>query len=331
MALFRRKRTNEQTSKRFIHLSVCSFVLWFVSSALWADSDRVCIVITGLGGMPEYEENFVQWAGAVEKLFREELKSTVHNLDGRTQKRTEVIEFFNNLLSSLPAQAEIWLFLIGHGNFDGTNYRFNIVGPDLTGSDLGTFLNGLGEKRTCVVAATGASGILIPQLSKRNRLIIAATKNQFERQPPLFLSFFIEAAKSAEADLDRNGKISVLEAFVFSQKKVGVWFEEKGRLQTEHPLLDDNGDGRGAAEPNPSEGEGSLASMTYLTAPPEQAYRSLEAQQLSGRRVKIEREIEDLKFRKKELSESEYYQQLEKLLIELAKLNAQIAELEGKK
>lgn len=302
-----------------------------ITSVLRADSARTCIIITGLGGMPEYEENFVRWATGIEKVFREELKAEVRSIDARKQKRTDILKVFDEASSAVPAQGEVWLFLVGHGNHDGKNYRFNISGPDLTDEDLNSFLNTLGDRRACVVAATGASGILIPELSKKNRVLVTATKNEFERQPPLFLSFFLEAITSAQADLDMNGKVSLLEAFNFSQAQVKNWFEEKGRLQTEHPLLDDNGDGKGTPQPNRTDGEGVLAAMVYLSAPPAQAYKTLEAKQLANDKIKIERDIEDLKYRKKDLPEAEYYQQLENLLVQLSKLNAKIEELEGKK
>lgn len=288
------------------------FLLSFLSWPAFGSS--TCIIVTGLGGLPEYEENFLAWAGSLEKTFREELGMPVHNLDGRNLKRTDILQVFHQVSAS-PLQDEVWLFLIGHGNHDGSSYRFHISGPDLTDGDLKAFLDGLGDRRAYVVAATGASGSLIPHLSRRNRVIVSATKNQFERQPPLFLSFFIEAATSAQADTDKNGKVSLLEAFVFSQKQVANWFEERGRLQTEHPLIDDT----------------TTASLAYLSAPPERAYRTLEAQQLAGEKIKIEREIEDLKYQKKELPESDYYTRLEKLLVQLAALNAKISELEGKK
>ena len=88
-------------------------------------------------------------------------------------------------------------------------------------------------------------------------------------------------------------------------------------MQTEHPLLLDAG------------GSGNLARFAYLSTPPEQSYRSLEARQLAPERTRLEREIEDLKLHKQDLTADEYYGRLEKLLLELSKLNEKIRELEG--
>jgi len=45
--------------------------------------------------------------------------------------------------------------------------------------------------------------------------------------------------------------------------------------------------------------------------------------------VELEREIEDLKFRKNQMPENEDYRALEELLVKLAVLNESIAEMEG--
>ena len=280
--------------------------------------------------MPEYEENFVDWGAAVEKMFHEEGNATIYNLDGRRQQLRSILHVFNQV-SSLHGQGEVWLFLIGHGNYDGMHYKFHISGPDLTDKNLQSFLDGLGERKAYVIAATSASGVLIGRLSKQNRVIVTATKTQFERQPPLFLSFFIEGATSARADSDKNGKISLLEGFLFARGGLASWFREAGRLQTEHPLLDDNGDGVGEARPGWENGEGFLAAAAYLLTPPEKDDQSLQSQQLAAEKHQVERRIQELKYQKKDIPESDYYQRLEDLLIRLATLNEKIGGLAGRK
>jgi len=168
-----------------------------------------------------------------------------------------------------------------------------------------------------MIVGTSSSGVLLPMLRGRNRVIILATGGERERLAPLFMSFFLEAARSAEADLDKNGSVSLSEAFSLSEASIQAWYEGKKRLQTEHPILDDSG------------GEGTLSSLIYLSEPPEQAYRSLEAQRLLPERVRLEREVEELKLRKTEMSETAYFGRLEELLVELATLNEKIRQLEG--
>jgi len=209
-----------------------SFVSSFAAPQGPAQGETICIIITGLGGMPEYEENFVSWGLATEAHFQDELESVVYRLDGRDKKKRDILELFEQISSSPPPK-ELWLFLIGHASHDNRNYKFNISGPDLTDQEIKTFFDELGETRTYLVAATSASGTLASQLGQENRVIVTATKSATERQPPLFMSFFLEAVTSEEADADKNARVSLLEAFLFSHQKVASWFEEKGRIQTE--------------------------------------------------------------------------------------------------
>ncbi len=208
-----------------------SFVSSFAAPQGPAQGETICIIITGLGGMPEYEENFVSWGLATEAHFQDELESVVYRLDGRDKKKSDILELFEQISSSPPPK-ELWLFLIGHASHDNRNYKFNISGPDLTDQEIQTFFDRLGETRTYLVAATGASGTLATQLGQEHRVIVTATKSATEKQPPLFMSFFLEAVSSEEADTDKNARVSLLEAFLFSHQKVAAWFEEKGRIQT---------------------------------------------------------------------------------------------------
>jgi hypothetical protein len=289
------------------------------ASQLDAESlERVCLVATGLGGLPEYDENFSKWAEAVEKLCREDLGAQVIKLEGSSHRRADFQSAFDRISTSLAAEGDCWVFLIGHGSYDGRDYKFNIAGPDLLGRDLSLFLDALGERSSYTILATSSSGVLISKLSGSNRVVVSATKNEREKIAPLFMSFFLEASRSAEADLDKNGSVSLKEAFVLSEALIQDWYEGKKRLQTEHPLLDDEG------------GRGGLSSVAYLSKPPEQSYRSLEARRLIPERIRLEREIEEIKLRKTEMTEEEYYGKLEEFLIELATLNERIRRLEGR-
>ncbi|MEE8586671.1 MAG: hypothetical protein V3T83_17660 [Acidobacteriota bacterium] len=299
-------------------------------------AETVCIIIHGLGGLPEYEENFVKWSEGLEKAFQERAAAKVHRLDGRSLRRDDILATFREVTASLQPDSEVWLFLVGHANVNLSQYKFNIKGPDLTGDDLEEFLNGLGESRAYLVVATSSSGGLAEHLGAPKRVVVTATRSAFERYPPLFLSFLLESIESAEADTNKDGKISLLESYLFSRNKVAQWFADKGRIQVEHPLLDDQAKvrlgekkkGDQDQQPEPS-GAGLLAAAAYLSTPPEKAYRTLQTRELAQRRTGLEREIESLKFQKAELPQVEYYKKLEVLLIRLAQLNERISELEG--
>ena len=312
-------------------LLCCASLMMCSTLAFPEQSGKVCIVITGLGGMPEYEDNFSIWADEMEQLFGQKLGHSVYRLDGHNKKREDILQVFSQVASANHSD-ELWLFLIGHANHDGRNYRFNIAGPDLTDADMKSFLDRLAHAKTYLIAATSVSGTLAGQLSGANRVIVTATKSQSERQPPRFMSFFVEAVASAQADVNKDGRLSLLETFRFARKRVAKWYEEKGRIQTEHSILDDNGkvrliDSQGTTEKDAA-GHGTLmASRAYLSAPVELAYDSPAASRLGTEKLSLERAIDDLKFRKDEIPVDEYYQALEKLLLDLATINERIAQL----
>jgi len=308
---------------------VVSFcLLWIASQSLLAAAPgnhvdvgqpkRICMVATGLGGMPEFEENFSKWGDSTEELCREDLGAHVIRLDGKSDKRADFQRAFERVRTTLGIDGECWVFLIGHGNYDGRDYKFNIAGPDILGKDLVQFLDALSDRKIFALLATSSSGVLLSRLSGSNRVVISATKSEHEKLAPLFMSFFLEASRSAGADLDKNGSVSLKEAFTLCEASIQDWYQDRKRLQTEHPVLDE------------SAGQVSLSSLAYLSRPPEQAYRSLEARQLIPERVRLEREVEELKLRKTDMSEMDYFQRLEDLLVELATLNEKIRQLEGR-
>src|SRR4029079_607033 len=96
-----------------------------------------------------------------------------------------------------------------------------------------------------------------------------------------------------------------------------------GRLATEHSLLEDNGDGVG--HERVEGGEGALARATYLDSLSlAEAAENIEIAKLLRERTRLEGEIEQLIARKGNLAEAEYEASLEKLFIELAKVNRSI-------
>jgi len=305
-------------------LLVCAaFLLWLGSGAgirtqaqtfVQPAEEIRCVVLTGLSGTPEYAETFGKWADATEKICRESIRGTPIRLDGAVLGKDEIL---SQLARAEDGAAALWLFVIGHGTYDGRTYRFNIKGPDLTTDDFKSALTAGTAVPTVLVAATSSSGELASALAGEGRIVLAATRSGKEQNPPLFMSFFLEAAASAEADRNKDRRLSLREVFDFCEEHVAEWYREEGRLQSEHPVLRE------------SEGGPIRAALTYLSSPPDASYRSLEAKNLAFERGKIEREIEALKLRKAELSEDLYYQQLEQLLLRLAKLSQDLKRLEG--
>jgi hypothetical protein len=214
----------------------------------------------------------------------------------------------------------LFVFLIGHGAFDGKEAKFNLVGPDLSAGEYHNLLSSLPTRSVVVFDMTSASGEFVKPLAATGRIIITATRSGQEQNATRFTEFLIAALGATDADTDQDGRISVLETFTYANRLTANFYTRAGRLATEHALLEDNGDGVGHQKAEG--GDGLLARATYIDSrSQEEAAANVAIARLRSERTRLEGEIAQLIARKKDLPEPEYETALEKLFIELAKTN----------
>ncbi len=223
---------------------------------------------------------------------------------------------------------ELWLVLIGHGTFDGREAKFNLRGPDVSATELASWLNPI-HRPVIVVDTTSASAPFLNKLKATNRVVVTATRSGNEQNYSRFGSFLAEAIANPAADLDQDGQTSLLEAFLSASHRSAEFYQSAGRLATEHALLDDNGDGQGTpadwfrgilAVKKPKKDvrvDGLRAHQVNLV--PSAAERQLTPER-RRQRDELERQVAQLREEKTHLSEVEYYLRLEKLLLELARI-----------
>jgi hypothetical protein len=200
--------------------------------------------------------------------------------------------------------------MIGHGTFDGTEYKFNLPGPDISGNELAALLNKIQAGRQLVVDMTSASGGAVTALKKENRTIITATRSGTEKNATVFGRYWVEAMRDPAADVDKSDSLSALEAFTYAEKKTADFYKEQKRLATEHPQVDDQQ--RAAAFPFLKTG----AATAAVTDPAKRA--------LIAKKDDIENKIDALKYQKSLMAPDEYKKQLTALLLELARTQASI-------
>ncbi|MBV9406620.1 MAG: hypothetical protein JO211_14845 [Acidobacteriaceae bacterium] len=300
-------------------------VLFFSAAAgVWAANYYV--VIGGLGGTAEYETQFQKWTGELERELRTNGPGAqVETLSGSAATRQHVTELLSRVGAESNAEDAFALFLIGHGTFDGTDYKFNLPGPDITAGELATLLNRVPARRQLVVNMTSCSGASLAALARKDRIVITATKSGTEKNAPVFARYWVDALRDSSADTDKNGTVSALEAFVYAQKKTTAYFESEKLLATEHAVMTDTGRAEGVRDPKPENGQGMLAaSFPLLRAQGETARLAPEKQRLVTKKEELEAKIDRLKYQKAAMPEDEYKQQLTALLLELARTQAEI-------
>jgi hypothetical protein len=320
--------------------------LWFaVASAVRGADDTETrtssdvLVVVGAGGTSEYALTFAEWAENWRRAC-ETAAAGFHVVglqdlptDATDEADREALRALLEQLLTTESPDPLWLVLIGHGTFDGRSAKFNLRGRDVSAGDLAQWL-APAQRPLVVVNCSSASGPFVPLLAGANRVIVAATKSGFEVNYSRFGGYFSQALTDHSADLDKDQQVSLLEAYISAAHRVAEFYESEGRLATEHPILDDNGDGKGTpgdwyrgvravrASRDNTPLDGLRARQTLLIRSDSELELSPEAR---ARRDELERQLEALRERKTAIDDDDYYSQLEVLLLEIARLRKPVA------
>ena len=318
-----------------------------VAASLEAQQTHLLMVV-GLSGGAPYKERFQGWAASIREAAVDRLGIPEANFiwlsedpaaaPGQIKERATV----SSVRAALDGVAQragdadrLVVVLIGHGTERAGKPLFNLAGPDLSPTDLDLMLDQIAPRRVAVVNTGSSSGSFITELSGPGRTIITATRSGRENNETWFAGFFAEALSEDGADLDKDGRISLLEAFEYSRLEVARYFDENQLLATEHALLDDDGDGQGTREPGPDTKDGLLARTFYVGGSATEAAAQAAAgddpalQKLLQERARLEEQIAALRTRKDEMEAAAYELELEGLLVELALASRSIREYGG--
>jgi hypothetical protein len=301
------------------------------------------LVVVGLGGDLENSDRFHQWASTIVDAARERYGlpagSVVYlgedpardpkRLGGRAT-REAIAAAADRLARAARPGDTIFIVLIGHGASATGGARFNLPGPDLTAAEFASLLDRFAAQTVVFVNTASSSGGFVQALSAKNRVVITATTTDGERNQTRFGEFFADAFTADGADGDKDGRVSVLEAFNWARIRVADSYKRDGQLLTEHAVLDDNGDGKGAAAPGQPGGDGALARTLFMSAA--SAARAIsdqadpELRALVAQRDALEARIAALRAAKDKTDPKKYEADLEGLLIDLARANRSITE-----
>jgi len=285
------------------------------------------VTVAGLGGEPDYEQRFASQAQEIDKLLHASSSDAkITTLYGAQATRANVQSALAQVAREAKPNDAFVLMLIGHGSFDGYEYKMNLPGPDLSGVELASMLDRIGCTRQLVVNMTSASGGSRAALEKPNRVVITATKSGNEKNATVFARFWVEALRDPSADTDKNETVSALEAFTYADAKTAQFYDTQKRLATEHPMLEDTGQGDGQRKPSPENGEGLKAAQFSLLriGTAQVAANTPEKKALLEKRDGLEEQIDKLKYEKAAMPADDYKKQLQDLLIELAKTQAEL-------
>ncbi|HYC50074.1 MAG TPA: hypothetical protein VEB19_03095 [Gemmatimonadaceae bacterium] len=284
------------------------------------------VIVSGLGGDPKYTQEFAQLSTALAKAASERAglpDSAITWLGEATSKKSkwyrgtstrENLERTLARLASGTSTAPVVLMLIGHGSGEGPETRVSLPGPDMTAADFARVLTAFGNRQLAFLNLASASGDMLPIIASRHRVVMTATKSAFERNESRFASHFVDALALDGADTDKDGRISLLEAYKFAEVETKRFYENEGRLATEHAQMAD---------------EGMLAGRFFLSSGASGAGPAGgRLATLYQERNVLDEQIQELKQRKSAMSADAYDAELERLLVALANKSKEIRDLE---
>jgi hypothetical protein len=295
-----------------------------------APSRQQVLVVVGADGTPEYGEMFREWSTRWEHAAEQaDASFAAIGLDatGKTTDR-DLLQRRLKEAAAITTEEPLWLVLIGHGTFDSRTSRFNLRGPDVTATQLAEWTKPI-QRPLVVINCASASGPFINALSGPNRVAVTATKSGFQHNFSRFGNFMSAAIIDPAADLDKDDQTSLLEAFLFASAQVAEFYKEESRLATEHALIDDTGDALGTpadwfrgvravrVAKSGAAPDGLRSNQLCLLRSDREKQLSPE---IRATRDALELRIATLRTRKSQLTEDDYYNQLEVLFVELAQL-----------
>ncbi len=293
--------------------------------ALQARAATYYVIVAGLGGEPDYDQRFTAAAKDLDRIFKAAGPTAhVYTLSGPQATATQLKETMDAVARDAKPADDFALILIGHGSFDGVEYKFNLVGPDVTAAEIAKMCDQIATKRQLVVDTTSASGGALQALERPGRGVIAATKSGTEKNATVFARYWVEALEDPAADTDKSDSISALEAFTYAAKKTSAFYDSQKRLATEHAVFNDVG--RGEAVREVGNGEGALlSSFTLLRlGTSQQAANDPGKRALLDKKDELEQKIDTLKYQKAAMDPDDYKKQLTEALVELAKVQEEL-------
>ncbi len=314
--------------------------------ALAAQARTHVLLVVGLGGTAEYREAFHEQAVRLSESLVEHHGVAAEDvtylgervdvapdvIDGRATK-DGVLEALGAIAGRAGAADRVLVVLFGHGTTGSGGTAFNLSGPDLGPADLAPALDALGDRPVAFVHTGSGSGAFVEPLSKQGRIVVTATRTERELNATHFGAYFVDALAGDGADIDRDGTVSILEAYTYARREVARRYQDENEILTENALLEDDGDGKGTYEASADAGgDGALAARFHLGGAATAAIPETDdpvLARLYRERADIQRRIDELRALQGSIEEERYLAEMEALLVELALKNREIRDAGG--
>lgn len=327
-----------------------AFGLALGAAAAWAagvaaQARTHVLIVTGIGGTAEFRESFHAEASKIytalverhgipkeDVVYLGERVEVAPDMISAQSTRANVLKALGEIAQRAGASDRLLVVLIGHGTESNGEAQLNLPGPDLSPSDFQLASSAFPTQQLALVLTGSAGGGWVQPLAGPNRIIVSATRSVREQNATRFGRFFADAIAGEGSDLDHDGRVSLLEAFMYARQEVARHYDERNQLQSEHAVLEDDGDGRGSLDAGLESPEGRLAATFAFgrgARLPPQATDDPVLARLFAERDDIQRRIDELRVVRDALTEDQYLDRLEPLLVELALKSREIQDRTG--
>ena len=253
----------------------------------------IALIVSGASGGPAYAAKYDGWRTSLVSTLKQFGYSDDQVVSLPEATREQVQHALATLRDRVGTDDVLFVALIGHG----TDEKFNLVGPDMTAAEWAAQLKPV-RGRIVFVDMSSGSFAFFRQLASPGRIVITANESSAQQFETVFPEFFVTAFTAAAADTDKDGRVSIFEAYQYAAANVRTWFDQHNQLPTERALID---------------GE-ALARVTFLQPRP--------ANDAVGKRQEeLELAVANLKARRSSMTPAEYDAELERLLTELARVS----------
>lgn len=294
------------------------------SAASRADAQQThLLVVQGLSGEPQYKKQFDSTVALVTKTARSAwnvsdanitLLSETANPASRVARASKeaVAESMLALANRAKPGDVVLILLLGHGSGEGGASKVNLPGVDPTAADFATWLSGLSRQTVVFVNAATGSGDFVDVLRGPSRIIVTATRSAMERNESIFATHFAAGLTGSAGDADKDGRVSVLEAFGYAKREVAKVYESSNRMQTEHAQVSDS----------------TLAARVAFGGAASSSDPRVAS--LVAERQALETQVASLRSRKANMAADAYDKELERLLLAIAEKTQAIRAAGGK-
>jgi hypothetical protein len=292
-----------------------------------AHADSYFVNVAGLGGEPDYEQRFAALAADLDRIMKA-TGTTAHvvTLSGPQATREHLQQALGDIAAQAHADDVLVITLVGHGSFDGTQYKFNVPGPDVSAEQLASWCDRIAATRQLIVNTTSASGGSVQALQRHDRVVIAATKSGTEKNATVFARYWVEALQDPGADTDKNQIITALEAFQYATRKTAAFYATEKRLATEHAVFEEGGKAAPVRDAAADGDAGHMLASFALIRLGGGSETATDPARLTllKQKEQLEQKIDLLKFQRAAMSQEDYRSQLSQTLVALAKVQQEL-------